>query len=62
MNKNPNDIRSYWNPYKILIDIYEGRGDNSKALEILYRLDRLAPNSPEIKLKIDSLKARIQGR
>jgi tetratricopeptide (TPR) repeat protein len=60
MAKNPTDIKSYWNPYKLLIDIYENRGDNAKALDILYRLDRLAPNTPEIRLKIDSLKARTQ--
>jgi hypothetical protein len=62
MAKNPTDIKSYWNPYKLLIDIYESRGDNVKALDILYKLDRLAPNTPEIKMKIDSLKARIQSK
>jgi hypothetical protein len=60
--KNPTDVKSFWNPYKLLLDIYESRGDNSRALDILYRLDRLMPNSPEIKIKIDSLKARTQGR
>lgn len=56
MAANPNDVKSYWNPYRMLMDIYEARGDNQKALDIMYKLDRLMPNSPEIKMKIDSLK------
>jgi len=56
LKRNPSDIQSYWNPYKLLIDIYEARGDNMRALEVLYQLDRIAPNSPEIKAKIESLK------
>jgi hypothetical protein len=56
MKRNPSDIQSYWNPYKLLIDIYEARGDNARALEVLYQLDRIAPNSPEVKAKIEFLK------
>jgi tetratricopeptide (TPR) repeat protein len=56
LKKNPGDIQSYWNPYKLLIDIYEARGDNQRALEILYQLDRITPNNPEIKAKIEALK------
>jgi len=59
---NPTDVKSFWNPYKLLLDIYESRGDNAKALDILYKLDRLMPNSPELKIKIDSLKSRMQGK
>ncbi|MBE2226892.1 MAG: tetratricopeptide repeat protein, partial [Ignavibacteria bacterium] len=62
MNKNPNDIQSYWNPYKLLLDIYESRGDYAKALDILYRLDRLSPNNPEVKNKIENMKQRQQGK
>jgi hypothetical protein len=62
LNKNPNDINSYWNPYKILIDIYEARGDYSKAIDILNRLDRMSPNNPDIKEKIESLNSRIKNK
>lgn len=61
LKKNPNDIQSYWNPYKLLIDIYEMRNDYNKALEILYQLDRLT-NSPEVKQKIELLKQKQQGK
>ena len=60
--KNPNDIQSFWNPYKLLLDIYEARSDYAKALDILYKLDRVSPNNPEVKAKIESLKLRQQGR
>ncbi len=56
MKRNPNDIKSYYNPYRILLDIYDARGDKQKALDILYRIDRLSPNNPDIKAKIESLK------
>jgi tetratricopeptide (TPR) repeat protein len=61
LKKNPNDIQSYWNPYKLLMDIYEARGDYSKALDILYQLDRISPNSPEVKQKIELMKLKQQG-
>ncbi|HMQ99732.1 MAG TPA: hypothetical protein PKE39_11975, partial [Ignavibacteria bacterium] len=60
--KNPNDIQSFWNPYKLLLDIYEARSDYAKALDILYKLDRVSPNNPEVKAKIESLKLRQQGK
>jgi hypothetical protein len=60
MQRNPNDVSSYWNPYKILIDIYEGREEYGKELDILNRLDRISPGSPEVKMKIDMVKSKLQ--
>ncbi|MBZ0204594.1 MAG: DUF2723 domain-containing protein [Ignavibacteria bacterium] len=62
LKKNPNDMQSYWNPYKLLLDIYEAREDYAKALDILYQLDRLSPNSPDVKAKIEMLKQKQQGK
>lgn len=62
MKKNPNDINSYWNPYKLLLDIYEARGDYTKALDIVYQLERLSPNTPELRQKIEYLKQKQQGK
>lgn len=62
LKKNPNDIQTFWNPYKLLIDIYEARGDYNKTLEILYQLDRISPNNPEVKGKIEALKLKQQGK
>jgi hypothetical protein len=62
MQRNPNDVSTYWNPYKILTDIYENRGEYSKAIDILTRLDRIAPGSPEVKMKIQMLQQQQQGK
>lgn len=62
MKKNPNDISTAWNPYKLLIDIYEARGDYKSELDILERIDKIAPGSPEVKMKMETLKAKSQGK
>jgi tetratricopeptide (TPR) repeat protein len=62
LQKNPNDVNTYWNPYKILTDVYESRGEYSKAIDILTRLDRIAPGSPEVKMKIQMLQQKQQGK
>jgi hypothetical protein len=61
LNINPDDYTSYYNPYKILIDIYEAHRDYEKALDILTKLDDIAKGSPEIRLKMDALRAKIQA-
>ena len=30
LEENPSDVQSYYNPYRILIDVYEGQGRNDK--------------------------------
>ena len=62
MKKTPNDITSYWNPYKILIDLYDAREDYGKAIDVLGQLDRISPNNPDIKQKIEALKLKQQGK
>jgi hypothetical protein len=61
LRKNPTDISSPWNPYKMLLDIYEARGDYQNALDILSRLDKISPNSPEVKMKMETLRQQMQG-
>ena len=61
LQRNPTDISTYWNPYKILIDIYDAKGEYAKELEILNRLDKISPNSPEVKMKMQLLQQRLQG-
>jgi hypothetical protein len=60
LQRNPTDISSYWNPYKILIDIYEGKEEYGKELDILTKLDRISPGSPEVKMKIDMIKDKLK--
>ncbi|MCX7877462.1 MAG: hypothetical protein N2510_02350, partial [Ignavibacteria bacterium] len=61
LRKNPSDIQSFWNPYKLLTDIYEARGDYSRAIDILSQLEKITPNNPEVKMKIEMLRKKQQG-
>lgn len=60
LNKNPMDINNFYGPYRILLDIYEAKNDYSGSLDILQRIDRIAPGSSEVKAKIESLKTKIK--
>jgi tetratricopeptide repeat protein len=62
LKRNPNDVQSYYNPYRILMDVYEAKGDYKNAMDVLQRLDRIAPGSPEIKAKLEQLNAKMQGK
>jgi hypothetical protein len=56
-NKN-NNTQSYYNPYRILLDIYEARGDYQKAIDILNELDQ---RDPAVLQKKESLKLKMSG-
>lgn len=60
--KNPNDIQSPWNPYKLLLDIYDGRGDYENEIDILNRLHKITPDSREVNDKIESVRAKMEGK
>jgi hypothetical protein len=45
-----------------LLDIYEIRNDYEKALDILYKLEKVSPNNPEVKNKIESMKQKQSGK
>jgi lysyl-tRNA synthetase class II len=56
-SSNPN-TSSYYNPYRILLDIYEARGDYQKALNLLNELDQ---KDPSVLQKKESLKLKMSG-
>jgi len=60
LSRNPNDIQSYYNPYRLLMDIYEAQGEYKKAVEILEKLDRIAPGSSEVKQKLEMLREKMK--
>ena len=59
---NPDDIQSPWNPYKLLLDIYDGRGDYNNELDILHKLQKITPDSHEVSDKIESVKSKMEGK
>lgn len=52
LEQNPNDVQSYYNPYRILIETYENLKDYSKLLGLWQRLGTMYPNDPNVKANI----------
>jgi len=52
------NTQSFYNPYRILLDIYEARGDYQKALNLLNELDQ---RDPSVNQKRESLKLKMSG-
>ena len=56
---NPEDIRSSYNPYSILLDLYETKGERSKEITLLKKLQTLFPGDRELEDRINELGALI---
>jgi tetratricopeptide (TPR) repeat protein len=61
LEKDPKDVQSYYNPYRILIDIYEAQGRNDKLLEVWQKLESIFPDDPNVKANIQKYQALVQG-
>ncbi|MBS1518051.1 MAG: DUF2723 domain-containing protein [Bacteroidetes bacterium] len=59
IKNNPTNVQSYYNPYRILLDIYESKGEYQKAIDLLNRLSAMSPGDPSIKQKIESIKQKM---
>jgi len=53
LEKNPEDVQSYYNPYRLLIEIYENTEQHDKLLEIWKKLEIMFPNDPTVKSNIE---------
>ncbi len=62
MEKNPTDAQSYYNPYRVLMEIYEKLGDNHKLLDLWRRIQALYPNDPSVAENIRKYESLILGR
>lgn len=60
--RNQIDMQSFYNPYRILLELYEGRHDYSKALDILSRIEALYPNDPNLKARRQQYEALMRGQ
>jgi hypothetical protein len=58
-NKQVN-MRSYYNPYRVLLSIYEARKDDAKQLELLRELSEMYPADSGIKERINAIQADIK--
>lgn len=56
---NRSNLQSYYNPYRILFDILEARGDFKTEMDLLKELN---PNDPSVKQKMDMLNFRMNSK
>jgi tetratricopeptide (TPR) repeat protein len=61
LEKDPSDVQSYYNPYRILIDLYEAQGRNDKLLEIWQKIESIFPEDPNVKANIQKYRNLVQG-
>ena len=61
LEKNPSDVQSYYNPYRILLELYEGQRRNDKLLEIWQKLQSIFPDDPNVKANIKKYQALVTG-
>lgn len=54
---DPRAVTNYYNPYRILLDIYQNLKEYDKGLDLLQKLSNIYPGDNAIKGEIDKLKA-----
>ena len=59
---NPNDVQSYYNPYRILLDLYDWEKDYGKSLDLLQKLHDMFPQEKSISDRIMQLQALMSAK
>ena len=60
IKENPNDVQSYYNPYRILMDLYSEENEYQKSIDLLESLQALYPNERSITTQIQRLKEQMK--
>jgi hypothetical protein len=56
------NLNSYWNPYRVLLDLYDMRKDYAKAIDLMRNLEVMLPNDPSVKQRIAMLQAQLAAQ
>ncbi len=59
LDKNPRSFSDYYNPYKMLLEIYETKGDYPNALDVLGKLRQFYPGDPNLTKREQDLRAKM---
>ena len=62
LEQNPDDVNSYYNPYRILIETYEKTEQYEKLLALWQKLETMFPNDPTVKANIQRYQQIIQQK
>jgi hypothetical protein len=49
------NVNSYYNPYRVLLDLYDSRKEFRKERDLLANLNQLYPNTPELKKRLEDI-------
>ena len=49
------NVNSYYNPYRVLLDMYDSRKEYRKEHDLLATLNQTYPNTPELKKRLDDI-------
>lgn len=61
INSQQGEISSYYNPYRILLEIYDSRNDYQKSIDVLNKVAEIYPNDPTIRNQIRELEAKLKA-
>jgi tetratricopeptide (TPR) repeat protein len=56
------NLQSYYNPYRVLLDVYETKGEYQKAIDLLKGLQAQFPNDPGLTQRIEMLKQQAAAQ
>lgn len=56
------NMNSYYNPFRVLLEVYENKKEYSKAMGILQKLQALYPGDPNIQQRITAMQAQLSGQ
>ncbi len=62
IQENPHDVQSYYNPYRILLDLYEMGKDYQKSIDLLQKLQKIFPEERSISQRIAELQAMMNAK
>jgi tetratricopeptide (TPR) repeat protein len=62
LENNPDDVQSYYNPYRLLIEIYENTEQYDKLLALWQKLETMFPNDPTVKSNIERYQQLVQPK
>ena len=60
LEQNPEDVQSYYNPYRVLMDIYENLKEYKKAYELWQRIQLMYPNDTSVKANVEKYRKLSQ--
>ncbi|MDZ7764900.1 MAG: hypothetical protein U5K00_10785 [Melioribacteraceae bacterium] len=63
LEENPTDFSSSYNPYRLLLDIYEKTGKYQEAMEVINKIETYLPDDPSVRQlrnRFENMAKRLQ--